>query len=445
MSIPRATSDEGFRAPLPVESPPGGGGGPAKPAAEHASLALLGLLRRHVGLIALCAIVVAGGAYVFSSRSADVYSSTASLLFRQSALGEQLTGFSAEAEQFNTVEQEAATNVALVSAKAIAEQTASRLGPGYDVRDIQDQISVAAREQTRVVDVTAFAGDPADAARIANTYMRTFIESRVREQQRVLSQALTRLEAGLKAMAPSARSSQPGIDLRDRISTLRILEAVQSPERGADPAGGRAAVPGRAAPEARRRTGPAVRHAARLRAGRAARAERSHDPQRRGPRDGVARAVAGNRPASPGAVGPKAPMDVPPEVLEAFRLIHANLRYSPMRTDCLVVSSASAGEGKTTCSWHLAVAAASTGASTLLIEADLRRRSLAKRYPVSPAPGLSSVLTNQSTLADAAQVVPVAQRASGGEDILLHLDVLTAGPAVPNPGICWTPRRCTRC
>jgi capsular exopolysaccharide synthesis family protein len=235
-------------------------------------------------------------------------------------------------------------------------------------------------------------------------------------------------------MPPSSRDGQPGTELRERIGTLRILEAVQSPNVELIQAGDEPRFP--VAPRPKRDAvlgglfgillgfGLAV---LREQSDRTIRSVEGLEAVSNAPLLGV---VPHHRALSAGL----APLDLPPEVLEAFRVVHANLRYARMATDCLVVSSASAGDGKTTCAWHLAVTAASTGAQTLLIEADLRRRSLAKRYSIDATPGLSDVLMNETTLAAAVQRIPVAHRTTDGKDIVLHLDVLTAGATVPDPG-----------
>jgi capsular exopolysaccharide synthesis family protein len=58
----------------------------------------------------------------------------------------------------------------------------------------------------------------------------------------------------------------------------------------------------------------------------------------------------------------------------------------------LLVTSASPGEGKSTVASNLALAHARQGRKTLLIDADLRRPSLHKRFQIPAAGGLSSVL-----------------------------------------------------
>jgi len=90
------------------------------------------------------------------------------------------------------------------------------------------------------------------------------------------------------------------------------------------------------------------------------------------------------------------------------------------------------GDGKSTVAWGLAVAAASTGSRTLLIEADLRHPSLAARYGLNSRRGLTSVLTGEVHRAAAITEIPLA--ASANDAHPAHsMDVLLAGPLPPNP------------
>jgi succinoglycan biosynthesis transport protein ExoP len=59
---------------------------------------------------------------------------------------------------------------------------------------------------------------------------------------------------------------------------------------------------------------------------------------------------------------------------------------------CVMITSATGGEGKTTLSAHLAARCANSGTSTLLIDADMRRASLGRLLDVPAGPGLVDVL-----------------------------------------------------
>jgi capsular exopolysaccharide synthesis family protein len=68
---------------------------------------------------------------------------------------------------------------------------------------------------------------------------------------------------------------------------------------------------------------------------------------------------------------------------------------------CVMITSATGGEGKTTLSAHLAARCANSGTSTLLIDADLRRASLGRLLDVPVGPGLGDVLGGDIDLDEA--------------------------------------------
>jgi capsular exopolysaccharide synthesis family protein len=71
----------------------------------------------------------------------------------------------------------------------------------------------------------------------------------------------------------------------------------------------------------------------------------------------------------------------------------------PVRS--VLITSASAGEGKSSTAAHLAIACAQVGKRVLLIDADLRRPTLHKQFGVECITGLSDVLTREVLARDA--------------------------------------------
>jgi polysaccharide biosynthesis transport protein len=88
----------------------------------------------------------------------------------------------------------------------------------------------------------------------------------------------------------------------------------------------------------------------------------------------------------------------------------------------IMVASAHAGDGKTSTAANLAVAAARVGLRTLLIDTDLRRPSVHKRFGLGQTTGLTDVLLSGDDLRD--HVIAV------GVD---NLRILPAGTIPPNP------------
>lgn len=113
-----------------------------------------------------------------------------------------------------------------------------------------------------------------------------------------------------------------------------------------------------------------------------------------------------------------------PSNLEAFRQIRTNLQFVSVgkALKSLVVSSATPGEGKTTVAINLARTMAGAGKSVILVDADLRRPTVASQLGLEGSVGLTTVLIGSSQLSRSIQ-----HWAAG------NVDVLAAGSIPPNP------------
>jgi polysaccharide biosynthesis transport protein len=109
---------------------------------------------------------------------------------------------------------------------------------------------------------------------------------------------------------------------------------------------------------------------------------------------------------------------------ESVRQLRVNLRAAGLGTTCssLLVTSAVAGEGKTSLACNLAAAFGMEGDRVLLIDANLRHPMVAGYLGLSATPGLSTVLLGERRPHDAVQPW------RGG-----LFDVLTSGPPPENP------------
>ncbi|MGD8451237.1 MAG: polysaccharide biosynthesis tyrosine autokinase [Phycisphaerae bacterium] len=111
-------------------------------------------------------------------------------------------------------------------------------------------------------------------------------------------------------------------------------------------------------------------------------------------------------------------------VAEAFRQVRANLVFSgPAETQrVLLVTSPSAGNGKTTVAINLAVTLAQGNEKVLLIDCNFRRPAIRTAFKGTRPEGLSNVLIGQAQLADLITHTEVP-----------NLDVLSSGPMPPTP------------
>lgn len=120
------------------------------------------------------------------------------------------------------------------------------------------------------------------------------------------------------------------------------------------------------------------------------------------------------------------------EVQNAAKTLFANIRFmspdEPIRS--IVMTSSVPNEGKSTTSVELARAIATSGATVLLVEADMRRRSLANMLNVRARAGAYAVMTEQVTLDQAVSATSTPN--------LYFLDV---EPNIPNPADIVSSRR----
>ena len=113
-------------------------------------------------------------------------------------------------------------------------------------------------------------------------------------------------------------------------------------------------------------------------------------------------------------------------IQEAYRTARTNIIFSLSgeKGKCkrICITSANAGEGKTTTSLNLAITFAQTGSRVLLIDCDLRKPRIHQYLGVMKNDGLTTILANQKEF----------------EDVVFHnlrpgLDCLTSGSIPPNP------------
>lgn len=154
---------------------------------------------------------------------------------------------------------------------------------------------------------------------------------------------------------------------------------------------------------------------------------------RRGTRSGGESLASATQPHSPDLVPAAADATEEPlisvsdprhPIVEAYRRLRTNLQYYNLDTTLtsLLLTSAEAGEGKSSTSANLAVVMAQSGVRVILVDADLRKPRLHRIFGTVRQPGLAEALRSSFT-PDLLQ--PVAG--------VPNLRLLAAGETVPNP------------
>lgn len=108
---------------------------------------------------------------------------------------------------------------------------------------------------------------------------------------------------------------------------------------------------------------------------------------------------------------------------EAYRTLRTNIQYSSFDKEVrvIVVTSSEAGEGKSTTAGNLAISFSQAQKKTIMIDCDLRKPSLHKKFRISNMVGLSDLLKGKESLKEAVHKY---------ND---YLDILTSGKVPPNP------------
>ena len=119
----------------------------------------------------------------------------------------------------------------------------------------------------------------------------------------------------------------------------------------------------------------------------------------------------------------------------AAKTLKANIQFASVDNpvQSVLLTSSVPDEGKSTIAINLAQTIAQSGKSVLLVECDMRRRTIASMIGVHAKAGLYAVLSEQATLEEA--VVPLSQS---------YMYFLDAEPHIPNPADILSSKRFKR-
>lgn len=406
--------------------------------ATRERVSLLAVLRRRALIVIGVTILAGAAAAAFAYATRDAYESTAKVLFTQT-IGPELNFMGALPTSLDA-DNLAQSNVDLIGSRRVAAPTAAELrrrGVDISADEVMEDVTVTSERDSDVVDVVASASSARDAALLADIYARTAVRLAELDDRRQAERAIVALNGLLRELPRRQRRATvgPGARLRADIEQMRVLAEIGNGFP-------RIIQPGFVPTS---KSGNPVQTIllgllfgvvlgiglALLREQADRRLHRAEDVSAAFDAP-VLTTVPRHR-----TLKRHAPFaDLPPEVGEAFRMLHAQLRFGmspPVRS--VLVTSARSREGKTTVAWNLASAAASAGVTVAFVEADLRRPSVAERYGAESRPGLAEVLRGDVSVASSLQTVPSLAGDARENGRARPLHVLVAGDPPPDP---WT-------
>ena len=396
---------------------------------------ILRVVRRRGPLVLICVIVAVAAALAYSLHAQKEYTSTASLLFNNTPVSQQVAGL---APVVNTAQQsQQDTNTQLLKLGDLALRTADEVGHGLTQHSVSDSVAVSPQGDTTLVNVAATMASPSLAARVATTYANVFVNEQENANHQYYSAALDTVERQIASLTPSQAQGAQGLALENRAQSLATLAQLRSNSVQLAQA---ATVPTSASsPRTVRNVTVAALLGLLFGVALALTLER-FDQRIRDPDElertyglsllgaipesrSLRRTRRGQSPGSQSAL-----------VADTFQFVRTRLRYFNVDRDLRTVAIVSSlpGDGKTTVAHWLANATAAVGSRALLIETDLRRPTLAEEVHVNSGPGLADVLIGARAFEEVIQRVSLIH-AGPDRGSERGFDVIVAGALPPNP------------
>jgi len=422
------------------------------------------IIWRWLWLIVLATVLAGGAAYIVSANMTPVYQASAKLLINQ-ANTSGVIDFGA----LQTSERLARTYAERICNRPVLEQVVVELNLGEVTLDeLAEQITIQPVRDTQLVEVIVEDADPALAAAIANTLPEVFIlrnetqhleryaasKASLRQQMAVLERDIASINDSIAALSDSGDPKDQSdltrlqntlsqyqssySSLLSRYEEFRLAEAQTVDNIIVDEPAVAPEEPVR--PRKLTNTLLASVVGTMLAVGVIFLVEYLDDTVRT-PEDisdvaslSTLTAIIGLDDESPTGLpialrSPRSP------AVEAYRALRTNVQFSsvdrPVRT--LVVTSSAPGEGKSVTASNLAVVMAQSGLSTILVDADLRRPTVHRRFGL-PNAGLTTALTDTgpgtTLMMDGSNPDIVTYLQNIGVE---NLRILSSGSLPPNP------------
>lgn len=364
-------------------------------------------------LIVIAVVVATGGVYAYYARKPDVYT-TNTLVFYQDP-GDPVTGLPSPQSTDRTITNEAQ----LLNSRENAAVVSKRISFNGTPEDLMSAVSISSKTGEDFVQISAQAGDPQQAAAIANAFAQQFVNSLNNDYKSRLRGLLKLSQQQLSQTPGGAASDAQRANLLAQINRLQLdVRFPTNPAQQIDPA----------LPPSSPSSPKPVRNAlfalilSLVGAIALAYGLERFDRRLRNPEE-LEEAYA-----SPLlAVLPHSDNPVPVtdgtaalslDFREPFRTLRTNIELAavdvPPRT--ILVSSAMPGEGKSTVVRNLSLAFHEAGKRVAVVDLDLRHPALQKLFGVRIAPGITDVLRRDKKLDEV--MIPIGTGLPELDDLL---------------------------
>jgi Mrp family chromosome partitioning ATPase/capsular polysaccharide biosynthesis protein len=374
---------------------------------EQALGPYLRAVRRRWLLLAAVTLLTFAVAAVTTLRGSPKYEADAKVLVSPVQQGESNlvnVGVVVEGgEPVRTVQ----TAAALVDSLPAAQAVAARLGNGWTAARVQQAVSVTPLGESNVLKVTATSDTAVGAARLANAFASASVGYRASIVQRNIQAQLNELNNRLQQASSSGTTASAALEqeLAARIAALRSVQVSGgdpslSVTEAATPPGSPSGAPHWLILLLSLIGGFAIGSVAALAAEFFDRRVRDLDDVAELFPVPVLAAIPNVE--SRGRRRALRPDAFPPFAFEQLRMLRVQLSYRE-RSRAIMITSAGAGDGKTTLATALAAAFAETGEEVILMDLDLRKPAVASLLEISQPRPVSLV---EATLPELLVPVP---------------------------------------
>lgn len=417
----------------PVSGLPDGGSMQNDAGGPSALARYLQTLRSHVKLIVACTVVTLAAAVVYVKVAPRSYTATAQVLVNPANSADTVLFSLPVLHSSGDPTQDVLTAASLLTTPQVAQATIDALHLKTTPSALLGKIQANPLDQSDIVSLQATDSDPATAARLANTFAEQAIAVRTTALHSAIATVLPGLTTTV-ARLPAAERNGTGT-LGDQLNQLEQLQSAPDPTISIAAEATRPTAPTSPQTKLSLIVGLFVGLLIGIGAAFAfdaldPRLQREEQIRDRFGRVPVLARIPDNGRARP---GPLTPADLTGPAMEQYRTLRATLSARGVKgaSQVFLMTGSAPAEGKTTSAINLAAALAQSGESVVLIEADLRRPTIAKALGLGRFAGTEEVLQDRVPFTEA-----LAQVRHGGVSFLVlaahgnsaaHADRLSSG------------------